>query len=88
MALLYYLYTFIRKMNENSHAAPDYAAVPTNEFEMSVGKSINTSNSINSELELVSDNENQNLVDYEIKPEGKYKRGKKKNETVEKKNEF
>ena len=53
----------------------DYNPLPSNEFEMSIGA--NSINSNDHDLELVG-SDNQNLVDYEIQADSKYKRGNKK----------
>jgi hypothetical protein len=62
-------------MFEEKPKNKEYEAIPMNEFEMSLGShSINAAPDSN-DLELFADN--QNLVDYEIKTESKYKRPKK-----------
>ncbi len=56
----------------------EYNPIPMNEFEMSIGSNSGSINSVgeNNDLELIA-SDNQNLVDYEINSEDKYKRPKK-----------
>ena len=69
-----YLYSFIRKMYATKEE--EYNALPTNEFEMSLGnKYANSTNSINAHNDLELLNEDNNLLDCEIKQE---KKGKNK----------
>lgn len=62
-------------MIEEKPKNKEYEAIPLNEFEMSLGSHSINSALDNNDLDLISDN--QNLVDYEIKTESKYKRPKK-----------